>query len=198
MKRLVPCFVAILALSSCTPVENLGAYWDKAFLDPALEGTWKKLGLPGRDPNSIPGADEWRFTKEGGSYSAQAINPIDQTAAPDVIKQRRADNERRLSARTLRIGQHLFLVLRNPEGEEGAIVRYEVQRGMLLEYWMDNGATVDFLEAKHPTARNIRKNVGEGRFAVIHTFDDEVFRILSEIADKPSYWILNCQYKKVA
>ena len=54
-----------------------------------------------------------------------------------------------------------------------------------------------FLLSKHPTAKNISKNVAEGTYVVINTFDDEVFQVLSEIADKPAYWILQCQYKKV-
>jgi hypothetical protein len=198
MKRLWPCLVAILALSSCTGVEDFGLYWDKGFIDPALEGSWKKLGLPGQNPNDIPGPDLWRFTRNGSSYSLRGINPIDQTAEPDVIEQQQAENDRPMSARTLRIGKHLFLMQRDPGGQgEGSIQRYDVQRGMLREYWMNNGAAVDFLKAKHPTAKNIKRNVGEGEYVVIGTFDDEVFRVLSEIADDPAYWFLSCQYKKV-
>lgn len=55
---------------------------------------------------------------------------------------------------------------------------------------------VDFLAAKHPSAKNIGRNTGEGRYIVIQTFDDEVFQILSEISDIPAYWNLVCQYKK--
>jgi hypothetical protein len=69
MKRFWPYLVAVLALSSCTPVDDFGAYWDKGFADPVLEGTWKKAGLPGEDIGNIPGADLLRFTKrcrEGG------------------------------------------------------------------------------------------------------------------------------------
>jgi hypothetical protein len=198
MKRFSLCLVAVLLLSSCTPVEDFGVYWDKGFVDPALEGSWKKLGLPGENPNNIPAPDLWRFTRNGASYSLQGINPIDQTAAPDIIEDQKASNEARMSARTLRIGKHLFLIRRDPGGQgDGSIERYDVQRGTMQEYRMDNGAAVEFLQAKHPTAKNIRKNVGEGEFVVINTFDDEVFQILSEIADNPAYWFLNCRYKKV-
>jgi hypothetical protein len=198
MKRFWPWLVAVLALSSCTGVEDFGLYWDKGFIDPALEGSWKKLGLPGRDINSIPGADLWRFTRNGSSYSLQWINPVDQTAKAGASEQLKGDNERLLSARTLRIGQHVFLMQRDSAGQgKSAIERYDIQRGTLQEYWMNNGAAVDFLEAKHPTAKNIRRNVGEGEYVVIGTFDDEVFRVLSEIADDPAYWFLNCRYKRV-
>jgi hypothetical protein len=54
-----------------------------------------------------------------------------------------------------------------------------------------------FLEAKHPTARNIHENRNGGGYVVIDTFDDEVFQVLSEISDDDAYWELECQYKKV-
>ncbi len=62
---------------------------------------------------------------------------------------------------------------------------------------MENGIAVDFLQSKHPTAKNIRKNIAEGTYVEIGTFDDEVFQVLSEIADNPAYWILISRYKKV-
>jgi hypothetical protein len=188
----------VLVLTSCTPVEDFGRYWDKGFVDPALEGSWKKMGLPGQEMNGIPGPDVWRFTKDDSSYLQYGINPIDLAEPPDVIEQKKAVNAQPLSARTLRIGKHLFLMQRAPGGKgEGMIVRYDIRGDTLDEYWIENGIAVDFLLSKHPTAKNIRKNVAEGTYVVIGTFDDEVFRVLSEIADNPAYWILNCRYKKV-
>ena len=198
MKRFWACLAAVLALSACTGVEHFGAYWDKGFVDPALEGSWRKLGLPGRDPDAVPGPEQWRFTPNGSSYSLQGINPVDQAADPAVIERRQADNEGRMSARTLRVGNSLLLMRREPGGQgPGTIERYAVQREVLQEYSMDNGAVLDFLEARHPAARNIRRNVGEGEYVVIDTFDDEVFQVLAEIADQPAYWILTCEYWRI-
>ena len=80
-KHLLP-VVAILLLSSCTTVDDFGAYWDKGFVDPALEGTWKKIGLPGVKLDSIPGSDKLVFVKDGRSYSVQAINPHRRHVGP--------------------------------------------------------------------------------------------------------------------
>jgi hypothetical protein len=196
-RRLLP-VVVLLLLSSCTPVDDFGAYWDKGFVDPALEGTWKKIGIPGQDLNATPGADRLLFTKDGPSYSWQAINPLDSTLSDDAAAQRRKDNDARLALRTLKIGNHLFFAARGPQGNRGGMLnRYEVQGDLLLEDFINNGTAVDFLEAKHPTARNIHKNKAEGRYVVIETFDDEVFQILSEISDDAAYWDLQCQYRKV-
>src|SRR5262245_30884617 len=126
MKRFVLSLVALLAFSACTPVEDFGVYWDKGLVDPALAGSWKKLGLPGANPSDIPGPDRWRFTRDGSVYALRAINPIDPTAAPEEIAQQKADNERATSARSLRIGKHMFLMQTFPGEREGQIERYEV------------------------------------------------------------------------
>jgi hypothetical protein len=190
--------VAVLVLTSCTPVEDFGPYWNKGFVDPALAGSWKKIGRPGQEINSVPGPDVLRFTQDASSYLAYAINPIDFTKPADVIEQQRVVNAQAVSARTLQIGKHRFLMHREPRGNaNGYLVRYDIHDGTLDEYWIENGIALDFLLSKHPTAKNIKKNVAEGDYVVIGTFDDEVFRVMSEIADNPSYWRLNCQYRKV-
>lgn len=198
MKRSWPCLVAVLVLSSCISVDDFGAYWDKGFVDPALEGTWEKVDPPGEDIKHIPGPRTWRFTRNGSSYAAYAIHAIDPTDDPEIIAQKRAVNDRYLNARSLRIGKHLFLMQRDPGGQPpGLIQRYEIQGTTLREYWIDNDAALNLLNAKHPAAKNIRKNpTSEGEFVVIGTFDDEVFQVLSEMVDNPTYWRLNCEYKK--
>jgi hypothetical protein len=199
MKKHILPVVAFLVLSSCTPVEDFGAYWDKGVLDPALEGRWQKIGIPGESIDSIPGADQLLFTKNGRSYSWQAINPIDSRLSADQAERRKKDNETRLDVRTLKIGNGVFIMSRGPAGTQtGILERYEIQGDLLLEYTLDNGVGVDFLEAKHPTARNIHKNKSEGSYVVIDTFDDEVFQILSEMsADAATYWRLECRYQKI-
>jgi hypothetical protein len=199
MKRQVFPIVAFLLLSSCTPVSDFGAYWDKGFVDPALEGRWQKIGIPGEALDSIPGSDQLLFVKNGMSYSWQGINPIDSTLSADAAEQRKKDNEARLDVRTLKIGNSVFIMSRGPAGTQtGNIERYETQGDLLLVYTIDNGTGVDLLEAKHPTARNIHKNKSEGSYVVIDTFDDEVFQILSEMsAAAATYWHLECRYRKI-
>jgi hypothetical protein len=197
MKRHFLPIIAFLLLSSCTEVEDFGAYWGKGFIDPALAGTWKKIGVPGRRLNDAPGADRLLFVKNGLSYSLQASNPIDRTLPDDVAAQRKKDNDVRIAVRTLKIGSHLFFMERPAEGQQGGMIdRYEIKGNILRQYALNNDPALDLLETKHPTARNIMKNTGEGRYVVIKTFDDEVFRILSEISDDTAYWDLECQYRK--
>jgi hypothetical protein len=88
---------------------------------------------------------------------------------------------------------------RGPAGTQtGNLERYEIQGDFLLEYTIDNGTAVDLLKAKYPTATNIHKNKSEGSYVVIDMFDDEVFRILSEMsASAATYWQLECRYQKI-
>lgn len=105
MRRVILAVLTTLLVSSCTTVESFGAYWDKGILDPALEGTWKKVGLPGENTKSIPGPDTLRFTRDGTAYRLQALNPIDPAASLDVRAQQQADNDSRSAVRTLRVGK---------------------------------------------------------------------------------------------
>jgi hypothetical protein len=192
---------ALLILTSCTEVKDFGAYWGRGVVDPALGGTWQKIGLPGEPIDSTPGADVLVFaTREDGSYSLQSINPVNPNLPPDVAAQTEQDNQVRLAVRTLKIGTATFLMVRPQDGDagDGMIERYEIADTTLVEYRLNNAAAVDLLEAEYPEAENISKNLGEGRYVVIDTFDDEVFRVLSRIADDPQYWERSCQYKKSA
>jgi hypothetical protein len=197
MKRLWLCLVAMLALASCINVEDFSVYWDKGVIDPTLAGTWKKVAPPGENPSNIPGPDVWRFTRDAGSYAVQFIEPIDPKATPDEIERLKADNEHRFSARTLAVGKSRFLMLRDPSGKGmAAAERYEVQRGTLRMY-TPTEAGLEFLTTKHSTAKNIKANSDGARFVAIHTFDDEVFQILSEMADNSAYWFPILEYKQV-
>jgi hypothetical protein len=198
MKRFIACLAAVVIQTACLGVDNFGAYWDKGFVDPALEGSWKKAGRIGQPINDTPGPDMWRFTKNGTSYSLQAINPIDPSSSPDEIAQAQADNDTRIPSRSLRVGESLLLMQfeSGPNGQ-GWMERYEVEGDTLREYWIENSTAVDYVLDRRPTPRNITKNTGEGGYVVIHTFDDEVFQVLGELGDKARYWRLNCEYKKI-
>jgi hypothetical protein len=63
-----------------------------------------------------------------------------------------------------------------------SIQRYEIKGDVLEEYFLENGAAVGSPRIEISHAANITRNRGEGRYVVIKTFDDEVFRILAEMA----------------
>jgi hypothetical protein len=186
MKRLCLCVAATLAMVSCIPVDDFGTYWDKGVVDPALEGTWKIISLLGSSPDS-PEARELRFTRTGSFYSMNVVG-IDPPTDPEVWG----------NARTLRVGKRRLLMQRNRRAPfDGILTSYEIRGRTLSEYWLHGSAAAE-LRTRHPGAKNIHKNEGEGEFVVIGRFDDEVFRILSEIADDPTYWILTARYERAS
>jgi hypothetical protein len=193
MKRLFWPILAVLLSVSCIDVEDFAGYWDKGVRDPALEGRWTKIGLPGEEVHNIPGSDTLLFVNDGRSYSMQMINPVDPTVPPSVAAQRRLDNELSFTVRSLKVGRHSVLMLPDPGQSRGRIVRYEVEGPILREYALN---TSDAFEARLAGARNFVIEHGTGTFPVIKRFDDEVFRILSGIADDPAYWDLTCEYSK--
>jgi hypothetical protein len=198
MKKLCLCVAATLAMVSCIPVDDFGTYWDKGVVDPALEGTWKNIGVPGSTPQERLGARELRFTRTGSFYTMNMVG-IDPSMAPEVLERVRMRNARAGIARTLRLGKRRLLMERNREApSDGVLTSYEIRGRTLSEYWFLGVEAVEFLETRHPGARNIHKNDGEGDFVVIGTFDDEVFRILSEVADSPTYWTLMGRYEKAS
>jgi len=176
MKRLFWPILAVLLSVSCIDVEDFAGYWDKGVRDPALEGQWKKLGMPGEEIGSIPGADTLLFV------------------SADQAARRKLDNEKSFTVRSLKVGRHSVLMMPSVQSR-GFIVRYEVEGTILREYVLNNG---DAFEERLEGATNFVEEHGTGTRAVIKHFDDEVFRILSGIADDPSFWSLVCEYKKVS
>jgi hypothetical protein len=198
MKRLCLCVAATLAMVSCIPVDDFGTYWDKGVVDPALEGTWKNIGLPGSSPEEKFGYRELRFTRTGSFYSMNVVG-IDPSMDPEVLEQVKRRKAGAGNARTLRVGKRRLLMERNRQAPfDGILTSYEIRGRTLSEYWFQGDAAVEFLRTRHPGAKNIHKNDGEGEFVVIGTFDDEVFRILSEIADDSTYWVLTARYEKTS
>jgi len=198
MKRLWLCVAATLAMVSCIPVDDFGKYWDKGVVDPALEGTWKNIGLPGSSAEERLGARELRFTRTGSFYSMNMVG-IDPSMGPEALERVRARNARAGIARTLRVGKRRLLMKRNREAPyDGLITSYEIRGRTLSEYWFLSDAAVEFLEARHPDAKNIHLGTDGAPPIQIRMFDDEVFRILSEVADNPTYWTLMGTYEKAS
>ena len=163
MHRLWPCLAAVL-VSSCIQVADFGTYWDRGVIDPALDGTWRKVEgmVHDGDPGPLPAA--WTFRKSGANYAVRAMSPGAQG---------RVDS-RQFTARSLRVGPALFLMLRDPEGRSpGLIERYEVDGATLRAYRLDKNA------------------------AAIDVFDDGAFRMLAKAADDPMAWRSHGEYRKL-
>jgi len=186
MKKLL--FLAALFLSSCITVDDFGSFWDEAVIDPALAGDWKMTSVPSAD---MPGAKELRFVLQGDHYglATSADFSKEQSGKPDFMP-----------ARTLRAGSYAYLaVCCDKDKHSGTVLaRYRIAPGMLKVYAQRDDTVIAWLQEHYPHAANIgRYGPGaQGEHVIIHTFDDETLKILSEIPEGDMYWRLVAEYKK--
>jgi hypothetical protein len=122
------------------------------------------------------------------------INPLDASTPPAEAARQKLDNEQIFTVRSQKVGRHSVLMMPSVQSR-GSILRYEIEGTILREYALNNG---EAFEQRIDGATNFVEEHGTGTRAVIKYSDDEVFRILSGIADDPSYWNLVCEYKKVS
>jgi hypothetical protein len=179
--------VATLPLFSCFPVEDFGAYWDKAGADKRLAGSWEmskadllRLGKGDAPPLAMGFGRTVRFVERGGAFEMSVEDG--QTVYP---------------VKTLSVGRYQFFAT-GPEKTRGRIQRYRVG-GRMLEFctYPDPSVVEEFVKTHYPNAVNMKKNTGDGDYMEIVLFDDEVFKILSNIPDTKAYWVCDVKYQRV-
>jgi hypothetical protein len=178
--------IATFSLVSCLPVEDFGAFWDKAGIDKRLSGTWKWIGgkddPSGGDCNALFGP-RMRIVKKGDAYEMMGY--------PNGTKM---DGELLFELKTLNVGQYQFLAARFPAKQRGMIERYKI-KGRVLELCWEN---IDqFVETNYPHAANIGNSGDVGSVMSIARFDAEAFTILSKIPDTKDYWACEDSYERI-
>jgi hypothetical protein len=118
-------------LAGCIPVADLGEYWDKAELDPALEGDWRELEAYARTEDRYVS-----FVKHGDYYMKQHAS----SSSPDI----EGISDAGIRTKTLVFGGHAFLVEGDYFDEEtnklsGALHKYEVADDILTIYEFNLG-----------------------------------------------------------
>ncbi len=195
MKKFV--FVlAILCLSACIPVEDFGAYWDKGFTDPALQGKWEEVSSDPEKKSQI------QVTEKDGSDQIDSLDKENREKKDNAID----------TFRSLKVGPYTFFMAieqQKPSVDSGdkktvhtyspvkGLVRYEVKGGILRQYSLNDERAISFLKEKYPNAKNIvAKKFISSDSVEIKTLDDEVFNILSEIPDTKEFWKLQGEWHK--
>lgn len=187
-RNFILCF-AILFLTSCIPVDDFGAYWNRGTVDANVLGTWQKV-----EKNKK--AEYVRITDEGGRYR---IDTLDR-------KERQQKDYSPILAKTLTAGKYTFFMAMDkksgaahftPEG----LVRYEIRRGVLTQYNLVDRRMAKFLANKFPHARNITAPKCRESCVYdsvkIRKLDAEVVRILAAIPDTKEFWTVSERWRRV-
>ncbi|MFH1157969.1 MAG: hypothetical protein V1721_03680 [Pseudomonadota bacterium] len=168
MKKILLCLTALF-LSSCIPVGDFGPYWDKGIIDPALLGKWN-----GEDKEG------YGIVDKGGTYQ---IDTLDE-------REKKEKSYVPMTARTLKAGSYTFLMIKESNKKE--VIRYKIEGDVIQKYSLAPEQLSAFLlKEKYPEAKNIV-------FGEVHieNFDDEVYKILSEIPDTKKFWVPDGKYRR--
>jgi len=200
----VICSTALLCGADCVPwiqTEDVGGYWEKASIDPALDGRWYS---PDLDEDNL----WYRFarTKEGAYH----------VIGGQTDREGKEKTETILQARTLTIDGHRFLMVKSSPSElardierakkEGRPIRtndvglwrYTVDENELTFYRLRNDALVKAAEDARwkdviKVARTVRKTARAGEpkevvTASIPQLNADAVRLLKWLADTPDNW----------
>jgi hypothetical protein len=182
MKKLFMVF-AVLVLAACIDVDDFGTTWDKTSLDPALQGEWARIPAPGEDIGlSFPAGEKIRFVVKNGAYELRSYVEGEKDKKPDY------------PVKTLTTGPYRFLAF-GPK--EGSIIKYTITDGVMTVYRLDFFRAWNFIQQNYPGVKNIVREDSDEAPIKIKYFDDEVYKILSNIPNEEIYWYPANAYKKI-
>jgi len=185
MKLRLFLLIVVASQAACIPVEDFGAYWDKAGVDRTLAGTWRLVSASPEQTRAhgYGIGNTMRLSRKGDAYEMVVHDADDKEADAPFYP-----------VKTLDVGRYHFILSGRTDG---IMQRYSVS-GRTLRVCQQIGPTaVEFVRAQYPNARSVHKNKSEGEYLVIDTFDDEAFTILSNIPDQDEYWMCDQKWQRV-
>jgi len=181
MKKLLLAAAAMVCLTSCMNVGDFGAYWEKAGLDPQLFGTWVRVAAnPSQTrERGYPIGDIMRVTERNGAL--EEAFTVDGKPSPEAP----------FYAKTLAVGGYQMVIV-GPR--KGFIERYKVSPQTLQLCAFDHLYLAPFVKTNYPRTFNLEVVQGEVK---VNLFDDEVYRIVSNIPDTEEYWDCDVRSERV-
>ena len=190
---LLICVAILIFAQGCIPVFDLGEYWQKGTIDPALEGHWKMRGV--RNPSQ----DEFiSFIKSGDLYleeTTQATNPKGQPKS-------------RFKTRTLTLGAHMFLMYGDLDkffdgasdpgketrkrGFKGGLFRYAITDGTLNMYVLKDGILAKAIESGQVAGMD-----DDYMPLALAKLDEKTIAFVMRLADQPGNWKEPKSYERV-
>jgi hypothetical protein len=174
MKKLFALF-SVALLTSCFSVGDINGYWNKATIDPALEGTWNYVDeKPYDKPHTL------HFTRYDDVYKVDGV-------LADVADTGLATNKP-VDVRSLKIGKYTY-ALGHMENNQWLLVRYEVKGKTARELMPHKDQLVKWIRDNVPTIpKSVTLTMDSPQDIEISTLDDEAFRLLALLPDGEDYW----------
>ena len=143
----------LLPLTSCIPVEDFGAYWDRASLDPQLKGKWRRIAA---SPDQ---------TREHGYPIGDISELVEKDGAFELITHRLTgavpDEHGPLwPVKTLTTGRHRWLLF-GPQ--KGFLLGYQFDGAYLHMCPIGGPEMADFIRSRYPAAPNLVVTSGIAR-----------------------------------
>jgi hypothetical protein len=124
----------------------------------------------------------------GGYWNKGFIDNCVNEIQHNRSKEEHADSKippKRALMRSLRIGKHTFLMVReNPDDRGGNMIRYKIESGKYISFRLNESKREEFLQA-YPDSKVVLTT----ETATIPVLDDASVSMLEKIADDDSYWM---------
>lgn len=197
--------VCAVTLFGCIPIKDLGEFWDKGEMDPALAGHWKQIGNEfGREDTF------YSFIEDAGErvYLFQARSADMPQAEDQVLSQK---------ARTTRLGDYSFIMIRDvgesiagidpappdePREVIGELQRYSVSGNVLTLYYLDDNAIHRAIEAGKVKGTLPPQPKDEESIdltpAMLDVLDEPTVAFIIDLCRDEKNWTRTVQYERVA
>jgi hypothetical protein len=158
----------LLSLTTCIPVEDFGAFWDRTDLDQRLKGKWKQIAA---SPDQ---------TREHGYGIGNISELVERDGAFELLHistSSAGEDGPTWPVKTLTTGRHQWIVL----GRRNAVLAgYQVDGRYLHICPGGDTLMAAFIRTRYPNASNIDTSLGVGPPVGIKLFDATAFAILRD------------------
>lgn len=153
-------------VAGCLKVVDFGVYWDKGFIDPALNGEWK---------NARPNGSGVTFTNQGDMYHMVS------TTSDDIR-----------FVRSLRVNESNFIMQkRNLSDKGGNLIPYVIEGDNFVLFAANKDKQAEFTK-RYPDIPFVVTRTG----ITIDQLNDETMKWLEQITAEPEWWIDIQSYKR--
>lgn len=176
MKVFLNIILMLVLFTGCIIVEDFGEYWQKGEVDSQIEGRWEKAPSVRNQEAVDQGIEDEELVliRNGDHYEYP-------------------DKEDKTKLKTLFIGEHRFLMLKNPEG--GALLKYSVNNDELT-FYLPNIEKRDYFLSNLANTNAMLIDEGVVPHLGIKIINEDVINILKKASEQPDNFQVMTVFRK--